>query len=273
MKKLIIALIASASLFAQSVANNPQIPNVVTFSQLGSSPLSTATNGTYVFCSDCTSANPTAGSGTGFIVRRESGAWNGQYGGSVSPAFSSAGKGQYWVPFSGAAPAGSGFTSISQSANVMRCIEQLVPAGGMTVSKANAYLSTADAGNYSGVAWYDVTGARLTPATTTGQLLTSGSTGISWAMGSSTVIPAGVNYVCFWSNGTASIYADSASGTLIGLIPGVTETGASSRVFDASGTTTISTSTITWAATMGTRTAVGTTGGLKSEYIIMDWMP
>jgi hypothetical protein len=36
-----------------------------------------APNGTQVYCEDCTKASPTAGGGTGAIVKREGGAWNG----------------------------------------------------------------------------------------------------------------------------------------------------------------------------------------------------
>jgi hypothetical protein len=45
--------------------------------------LGTPANGTMLYCSDCASANPCAGSGTGAVARRENGAWNcGSGGGS-----------------------------------------------------------------------------------------------------------------------------------------------------------------------------------------------
>ncbi len=43
-----------------------------TFATLG-----TPEDGTIAYCSDCTSANPTAGGGGGSFVKRENGAWNG----------------------------------------------------------------------------------------------------------------------------------------------------------------------------------------------------
>lgn len=193
--------------------------------------------------------------------------------GGSSPAFSTAGKGQYWTPWGGSAPGAVQFTSIGQSANVMRCVEQIVPAGGMTVSKANAYLSTIDAGKYGGVNWYDVLGNLSGPATTPGTLLSTVG-GMSWSMGASVTIPAGVNYVCFWSNGTASILSNTSAGTVYGIILGTTESSTSnSRIFDAAGTTTISTSTITWAASLGSRTVKGNAGTATSEFIVMVWLP
>lgn len=44
--------------------------SAVTFATLGSSP-----DGTVLYCSDCTFANPCAGSGTGAIAKRLAGAW------------------------------------------------------------------------------------------------------------------------------------------------------------------------------------------------------
>lgn len=194
--------------------------------------------------------------------------------GGIPAAFSTAGKGQYWSPWGTSAPGAAQFTSIGQTLNVMRCIEQVVPAGGVTVSKANSYLSTPDSGKFSGVNWYDVSGNLLGPATTTGTALTTGPAGMSWALGASVVVPAGVNYVCFWSNSTTSVYANSNSGTVYGIIPGVTETSTSNaRIFDAAGVTTISGSTITWAASLGNRTVKGNAGVAPSEFIVMDWMP
>lgn len=47
-----------------------------TFASLG-----TPVDGTMIYCSDCTAASPTAGGGTGTVVRRENGQWNGGGGG------------------------------------------------------------------------------------------------------------------------------------------------------------------------------------------------
>lgn len=54
---------------------------ITAFATLGT----TAPNGTLIYCSDCTSANPVAGSGTGAVARRENGAWNGGGSGGGAP--------------------------------------------------------------------------------------------------------------------------------------------------------------------------------------------
>ena len=48
----------------------------VTFSALGSAPYTTSTNGSMLFCSDCTLTNPCAGSGTGAFAKRQNSQWN-----------------------------------------------------------------------------------------------------------------------------------------------------------------------------------------------------
>lgn len=72
MKKLLLLLAAIVPLVAQTSDSNPRSLSVVTFANLG-----TPANGTIVYCSDCTAANPVAGSGTGVMARRENGVWNG----------------------------------------------------------------------------------------------------------------------------------------------------------------------------------------------------
>lgn len=62
---------------AQVIDTAPRTLSSVTFANLG-----TPANGTITYCSDCTAANPTAGSGPGAVVRRENGAWNGGGGSS-----------------------------------------------------------------------------------------------------------------------------------------------------------------------------------------------
>lgn len=54
---------------------------VKTFATLDTS----APNGTLAYCSDCTAANPVAGSGPGTVARRENGAWNGGGSGGGAP--------------------------------------------------------------------------------------------------------------------------------------------------------------------------------------------
>jgi hypothetical protein len=54
----------------QPVASVPDRPAPVTFATLG-----TPSNGSIMYCSDCVTANPCAGSGTGAIAKRLNGAW------------------------------------------------------------------------------------------------------------------------------------------------------------------------------------------------------
>jgi len=83
MKKLTLALLIAAIASAQTVDTNPRSLAAVTFANLG-----TPANGTIVYCSDCTSANPAAGSGSGAVARRENGAWNSGGGGGSTSIFS-----------------------------------------------------------------------------------------------------------------------------------------------------------------------------------------
>lgn len=84
MKKLLtlLLLLGTTSLYAQffGPAHRVQLSPPVTFATLPS-----ALDGTMLYCSDCTSASPTAGGGTGAIVKMENGSWNGG-GGSGSGA-------------------------------------------------------------------------------------------------------------------------------------------------------------------------------------------
>lgn len=74
MKKLILSLltlIAVSTLVAQTTDTSPRFLTTLTFATLG-----TPANGAIVYCSDCTSVNPCAGSGSGALAKRENGAWN-----------------------------------------------------------------------------------------------------------------------------------------------------------------------------------------------------
>src|SRR5205807_1873027 len=66
-----LSLLAAIGAVAQTTDSGPRKLATVLFANLG-----TPANGTIVFCSDCTSANPAAGSGSGAVARRENGAWN-----------------------------------------------------------------------------------------------------------------------------------------------------------------------------------------------------
>lgn len=78
-KRTFLIISLAGLLLAQSVDVAPRILAVRTFAELG-----TPSNGTILYCSTCTAANPCAGSGSGAMARRENGAWNctGSSGGS-----------------------------------------------------------------------------------------------------------------------------------------------------------------------------------------------
>src|SRR5205085_2230853 len=59
-----------STMFNQSTSSNLVQFTPITFANLG-----TPSNGTVAYCSDCTIANPCAGSGTGAIAKRLNGAW------------------------------------------------------------------------------------------------------------------------------------------------------------------------------------------------------
>lgn len=85
MKTLTVLLLSVVTLFAQTKDTAPRGLTSVTFANLG-----TPANGTILYCSDCTSANPAASGGSGAVARRENGAWNsggGGGGGSAVHAF------------------------------------------------------------------------------------------------------------------------------------------------------------------------------------------
>lgn len=72
-----------ATAIAQQTDTNPRQLTSIAFASLG-----TPGNGALVYCSDCTAANPCAGSGTGAVARRENSAWNcggGTGGGTTIP--------------------------------------------------------------------------------------------------------------------------------------------------------------------------------------------
>src|SRR5579859_6442836 len=80
MRTIVISILLFSALFAQTKDSDQRLLNSKTFANLG-----TPANGAIVYCSDCTAANPTASGGTGAVVRRENGAWNGGGGsGGVS---------------------------------------------------------------------------------------------------------------------------------------------------------------------------------------------
>jgi hypothetical protein len=79
-KPFILASLCISALFGQTIDTNPRGLTSIVFANLG-----TPANGTIVYCSDCTQASPTASGGTGAVVRRENGAWNGNpSGGGLS---------------------------------------------------------------------------------------------------------------------------------------------------------------------------------------------
>ena len=75
--KILLAFCIIVGAYGQALDSSPRGLARVTFANLG-----TPADGTSTYCSDCTATNPTAGSGTGVVVRRENGAWNGGGGGS-----------------------------------------------------------------------------------------------------------------------------------------------------------------------------------------------
>jgi len=77
MKKTILILMFAIPLLAQQRDSDGRGLASTTFANLG-----TPANGTILYCSDCTAANPTGSGGAGVVVRRENGAWNGSSGGS-----------------------------------------------------------------------------------------------------------------------------------------------------------------------------------------------
>lgn len=80
MKTLLAALLLFSACFAQTNDSSPRGLATVVFANLG-----TPSNGTIVYCSNCTTASPTASGGTGAVVQRVAGAWNGLTGTVANP--------------------------------------------------------------------------------------------------------------------------------------------------------------------------------------------
>lgn len=102
--------IAFAFLLASGIGHASKMDTLELTSPKTFATLPSSTNGTILFCSDCTSLSPTTSGGTGTMVRRENGAWNG--GVLTSPA------GQTSVGTTRSLTAGSGLTGLGDlSAN------------------------------------------------------------------------------------------------------------------------------------------------------------
>lgn len=88
LKKIAVAgallVLAAALMYPQAKLAWYMVLYSVAFSGLDGS----AANGSIAYCSDCTAANPCAGSGAGSMARREGGAWNCGGGAGGSSAFS-----------------------------------------------------------------------------------------------------------------------------------------------------------------------------------------
>lgn len=107
MRKLFIILALSGAAFAQQKDSNFRGLASVLFANLG-----TPANGNIVYCSDCTSANPAAGGGTGAVARRENGVWNSGGGGG--------GGGGATVP-NVLTATGGGTTTLTIGGNIAAC--------------------------------------------------------------------------------------------------------------------------------------------------------
>lgn len=111
--------------------------STTTFALLGT----TALNGTLIYCSDCTGANPVAGSGTGVVARRENGAWNG-----------------------GGASGGSGTVTVVAAGNLTSTA--IVTGGGSQTAQTPSSLATVDSsGNIAGTS---ITTGSAPPSVTAG---------------------------------------------------------------------------------------------------------
>jgi hypothetical protein len=78
---LFLAIISAFSLPAQTVDTSPRTLSSVLCANLG-----TPGNGTVLYCPDCASTNPATCAGSGVVVKRENGVWNGAGGGGGSGA-------------------------------------------------------------------------------------------------------------------------------------------------------------------------------------------
>jgi hypothetical protein len=125
----IFASLCISALFGQTIDTNPRGLTVLPFAGLGA-----PADGTIVYCSNCSATNPATGGGTGFVTRRENGAWNSAAGptgatGATGPT----------GPAGSSVPASSNLTPVTASAvtNSDQTLQEVgLTAGALNTVKA-----------------------------------------------------------------------------------------------------------------------------------------
>ncbi len=127
--KIFLPALLVLPLLAQQKDSNIRGLTSVTFANLG-----TPSDGSIVYCSDCTQANPVAGSGSGTVARRENGAWNG--GGGTTTG----------IPYCGITASSDNTSALTTALGSANATCYLLPnatyvLNGSSVGAANVYLN------------------------------------------------------------------------------------------------------------------------------------
>lgn len=236
MKKPLIA-ISALCLIAWAVIAQTTLLNYLFLTSVSFASLGSPGNGAIVYCTDCTSANPVAGSGTGTVARRENGAWNGGGGGAGSTLTAG-----YYTPFGYGYDTGNQ-AQLSAGSHVLACWDHTWDIDQTPVNAQFRQWGTF-AGDHVAWAIYGSSGTLLfQSATYTGTAVNNALGSVAWTTPSA--LAHNTSYaICYTSDGGASGVLSRAEINIGGLLTGTTpkyvytatnaSTGTSTLVFPAS---------------------------------------
>ena len=159
-----------------------------------------------------------------------------------------------FIPYSLLNLTGGGTLQVS-GVTTMRCAEfwTKVPYT-LNLNWVVAQGQIADAMNYFGFAIYTSAGNRVTGATSTGEHVTTGMMSLALSGGPS--LPATGDYLACWANNGSGVLSSPNDGGNYALYLNGNDPSGIPRTFDAGNPVSFSGATITWPATIGTRTAM-----------------
>ncbi len=245
MRVFLTLFLLALPLAAQTTDVAPRGLTSVTFANLG-----TPADGTIVYCSDCQSTNPTLGSGSGAIVRRENGAWNsGGSGGTGCIPAGSAGQiitdsGSGSCTSNAAATYAAGAVTLGTAGSVVGAVKlNNATTGTITVQPVTGALGTV---TLSLPAATDTLIAKATTDTLTNKTFDTAGTGNSLQInGTAITAVSGTGAVCLASGSACNSGSVSviASGTAA-LGTSAISSGSCATVVSSTATGTLTTDNI-----------------------------